>query len=145
MTASALLDRLDRPRQTRPGAWMAGCPCCKSQRGRPISIRELEDGRTLLHPFCGCETEDVLSAVGLSMSALFPKPLPGSGAAGGYSPSHSRVAARDVLESLSGDVTAVCLVAAYMLDKKGIGEAHWDLLAQAARRIHRARDYLFGR
>ena len=41
--AAKLLDRLDRPRQTRPGAWVAGCPCCQSKRGRPVSVRETED------------------------------------------------------------------------------------------------------
>jgi hypothetical protein len=142
VSTTALLDRLDRPKQMRPGAWMAGCPICQSKRGRPISIRELDDGRTLLHPFCAHTTDEVLSAVGLTMSALFPKPLTGTGPAGGFASSHSRVPARDVLEGISEDVTKVCLIASFMLDKRVIAEAHWEMLAQAAKRIHRARDYL---
>jgi hypothetical protein len=35
-------------------------------------VREGEDGRVLLHCFGGCSTSDVLGAIGMDMSDLFP-------------------------------------------------------------------------
>jgi hypothetical protein len=57
--------------------YMAGCPCCDSRRGRPVSLRVTDNGRVLVHAFCGHETEDVLAALGLTLADLFDKPLAG--------------------------------------------------------------------
>lgn len=35
-------------------------------------MRELPDGRVLVHCFAGCETESVLGSVGMDMTDLFP-------------------------------------------------------------------------
>jgi hypothetical protein len=41
-----------------------------------LSIRELGDGRVLVHDFGGCAVDEVLGAVGLDFDALFPpRPL----------------------------------------------------------------------
>ena len=72
--ASKVLDRLERPKQTRPGSWLAACPCCESWRGRPISVREIDD-RVLIYAFCGCATQDVLGAIGLTLGDLYDAPL----------------------------------------------------------------------
>jgi hypothetical protein len=37
-----------------------------------LALRENEDGRILLHCFAGCETANVLGALGMDMSDLFP-------------------------------------------------------------------------
>ena len=64
MTADALLDRLDGVRPTGPGRWIAKCPAHKDGRAS-LSIRELDDGRVLVHDFAACAVADVLAAVGL--------------------------------------------------------------------------------
>lgn len=132
-----LLDRLDRPRQTRPGSWAAGCPCCESRRGRPISVRELEDGRALLHAFCGCSTEAVLAALGLQLTDLFDTPLTQRAA-----PSAQRVSARDLLAVISEEVSIVAVIASDVLDRREISETDWKRLATAAQRIGAARDHV---
>jgi hypothetical protein len=38
-----------------------------------LSIREVDDGRILIHCFSGCEVHSVVAAVGLELSDLFPK------------------------------------------------------------------------
>jgi hypothetical protein len=38
MTAATVLDRLHRVKPTKPGQWMAGCPCCASRKGRPLAV-----------------------------------------------------------------------------------------------------------
>lgn len=132
--ATRLLDRLDRPKQTAPGRWMAGCPCCQSRRGRPISVREADDGRVLLHPFCGCTTEDVLGAIGLGLGALFDRPLDHH-----FAPTSSRVPARDLLELLEHET----FVAALLVEEAAAGHTLSKVarmrLVDAARRIGNAR------
>lgn len=133
--AAKLLDRLERVRQTGPGRWLARCPA-HQDRSPSLSIRELDDGRMLLHDFGGCETGDVLAAVGLQLSDLFEKPL------GNFQPSHTRIPARDLLEIISEETTLVAIIAADFLAEKHITEDDWRRLAAAARRLGNARDLL---
>ena len=71
MTASAVLDRLEKVRKNGAGKWTACCPAHKD-RSPSLSIRELDDGRVLLHCHAGCGVEDVLGAIGLDFEALYP-------------------------------------------------------------------------
>lgn len=71
MTADVLLSRLDRVRSTRPGTWIACCPA-HDDRKPSLSVRELDDGRVLLHCWVGCAAGDVVAAVGLTLGDLFP-------------------------------------------------------------------------
>jgi hypothetical protein len=49
--------------------WMAACPA-HEDRDPSLSISELNDGKVLLRCFAGCETDDVLAAVGWTFSML---------------------------------------------------------------------------
>jgi hypothetical protein len=71
MTASALLDRLDGVRSTGSDRWLARCPA-HDDKSPSLTVRECDDGRTLVHCFGGCGVRDVLQAVGLDFDALFP-------------------------------------------------------------------------
>jgi hypothetical protein len=143
VSASALLDGLQGVRPTGPGRWVARCPA-HEDRSPSLSVRELPDGRVLLHCFAGCATADVLDSIGLTLAALFPEPLPGSGPAGGYPPSHTRIPARDLLDVISAEVTIVALLAADFLTRRSITEPDWKRLATAAARIGAARDHTHG-
>lgn len=66
-----LLARLAGVKRNGPGRWMARCPA-HADRQPSLSIRELEDGRTLLHCFGACSVDDVLGAVGMDVADLFP-------------------------------------------------------------------------
>ena len=142
--AARLLDRLERIKPTGPGRWIARCPA-HEDKSPSLSIRQLDDGRLLLHDFGGCGTGDVLAAVGLQMSDLFEKPLAGNGPGGGYARSSSRIPAADLLELIFLEVSVVAIVACDMLANKAISETDWKVLAKAAARIGRARDYMNGR
>jgi hypothetical protein len=135
VSATTLIDRLERVRQTAPGRWLAKCPA-HQDRSPSLSIRELADGRVLVHDFGGCGTDDVLAAVGLQMSDLFEKPL------GNFPVTHSRIPARDLLEVISEETSIVAIVAADLLANKTITEDCWRRLAQAASRIGKARDHV---
>ena len=134
MSADLLLARLDHVRKTGAGRWIARCPA-HDDRAPSLSIREI-DGRVLLHDFGGCETRDVLAALGLHMSDLFDKPL------GDFAPSSSRVPARDILEILDHEINVACLILADVLEAHSVDGGQWSRLAQCAARIGRARDHV---
>lgn len=68
--AENLIQRLAKVRG-RNGSWTACCPA-HNDKGPSLAVRELPDGRVLLHCFAGCETESVLVAIGMDMTDLFP-------------------------------------------------------------------------
>ncbi len=139
MSASALLDRLERVRQTGPGRWVAKCPA-HADRSPSLSIRELDDGRTLINCFGGCGALDVLECLGLDWSALFPPNVQQDSAA-----SHSRIPARDLLEIISEETSVIAIIASDMLATKSITDTDWYRLATAVSRIGRVRDHAYGR
>lgn len=49
------------------------CPA-HGDKHQSLSVSEGEDGRILLHCHYGCSTQDVVSAMGLTMQDLFPEP-----------------------------------------------------------------------
>ena len=69
---NTLLARLDKVKQKKPGSWEACCPA-HQDNDPSLSIKELNDGRVLIHCFGGCPPLDVLSAVGLDWDSLFPE------------------------------------------------------------------------
>jgi len=71
MSAAALLERLHGVKGVGAGRWIARCPA-HEDRSPSLSVRELDDGRVLLHDFAGCDPGAVLDAVGLNYSDLFP-------------------------------------------------------------------------
>jgi hypothetical protein len=137
VSAATLLDRLERVRETVSGRWLARCPA-HQDKSPSLSIRELDDGRVLVHDFGGCEVGDVLAAVGLTVADLFPQRLPEHA----YKPSHARIPARDLLEIVSQEINVAALVAADFLAGKTITESDWQRLALAASRIGKAADYV---
>jgi hypothetical protein len=55
----------------RNGSWTAQCPA-HEDKSPSLSVRETEDGRVLVHCFGGCPVHEVVSAVGMDMTDLFP-------------------------------------------------------------------------
>jgi putative DNA primase/helicase len=63
-----LVQRLNAKRSGQ--GWKAKCPV-HDDHTPSLSISEGADGRALIHCFAGCQTEDVLSALGMSKRDLF--------------------------------------------------------------------------
>lgn len=70
MTLDDILSRLKGVKHTATGA-LALCSA-HQDRNPSLSIKTAEDGRILLHCWAGCKTDDVLAAIGLRFSDLFP-------------------------------------------------------------------------
>ena len=107
MTAASLLARLDGVRRTGEGRWIARCGAHPDDTPS-LSIRELDDGHVLVHCFGGCPLADVLGAVGLTLTDLFPEPV------GGYRGRREREPfnARDVLLALADEAQVAAIVCA---------------------------------
>jgi hypothetical protein len=66
------VSRLDGARRVGRNSYVARCPAHKD-RSPSLSVGIGREGRVLVHCFAGCSTHDVLAAVGLSISDLFPE------------------------------------------------------------------------
>ena len=74
-----ILARLEHVRPSGTG-WSAWCPA-HDDLNNSLSIAEGRDERVLVHCFAGCQVDEILEALGLEMSALFPRsPRKNSGA-----------------------------------------------------------------
>ena len=133
MSAETLLSKLDKVKRTGAGRYIACCPS-HDDKSPSLSIRELDDGRVLIHCFSGCDTANVLAAVGLTLEDLFPenreiqrgkserRPFP----------------AADVLRCLAFETTLVAVACANTLSGYPFTQADRDRLFIAAGRIQAA-------
>jgi len=122
MSAEALLSRLDGVRRTGRDRWLARCPA-HEDRTPSLSVRELDDGRVLVHDHAGCKVEDILGAVGLDFPALFPpRPL------GHAKPQRRPWSAADVVMALEHELTVALMYLSAVhegreiTDREGAGE-----------------------
>ena len=70
--ATKLLDKLDKVKPTGANKWLARCPA-HDDNNPSLAITSI-DGRALVHCFAGCETADVVAALGMRMPDLFDSP-----------------------------------------------------------------------
>ena len=68
MSIDDFIMRLEAPAKAGEG-WQARCPCHKDRK-QSLSVRDGEKG-IVLHCHAGCETADIVKAVGLTMQDLF--------------------------------------------------------------------------
>lgn len=66
-----LLGRLQKVKGDGP-TWRALCPAHENKHTLSLKISQAPDGKILIHCFAGCGAADVLEAIGLSLSDLFP-------------------------------------------------------------------------
>ena len=72
------LSRLKGVRAGSGGRYVALCPA-HDDRSPSLSIASGRDGRVLIKCHAGCRPEEILSALSLSWSDLFPVQVSGSG------------------------------------------------------------------
>ena len=131
MTADALLQHLDKVNRTGQGRYMARC-CAHEDKSASLSIRELDDGRVLVHCFAGCSVEEVLGAVGLTFDALYP---PRDDSAHFKKGERRPFPAADVLRAIAFESTLVLIAAADLLAGNPFNETDRERLALACSRI----------
>jgi DNA primase len=132
MAVDTLLSRLEGVKANGRDKWVACCPA-HEDKNPSLVIRQLDDGRILLHCFGGCEALDVVEALGLSMTDLFPERL------GELKQVAHPFSAADALRALSRESAIVAISAADALEGK---PQDLDRIAKAAERIAEALEYV---
>ena len=134
MNCQALLHRLDAVRQRGDGRWSAECPAHRDKTPS-LSIRELDDGRILLHCFAGCDVHAITAALNIQLCDLFPERL-----------SHSLrsmkrqrlITATQALEIINADALFIAVTACDLARQALVQESIKDKLLLAASRINLA-------
>jgi hypothetical protein len=134
-----LTARLDQVKEVAPGKWIARCPA-HDDKGPSLSIRELDDGRTLIHCFAGCPPADVVAAVGLQLADLFPDRIDHH-----VAPARDRRhwhAMREAWRTLSGEVFVALVAAENLAAGKTLSDEDRQRLATAVVLIREAAEVL---
>ena len=132
--ADKLLPLLRGVKRTGPGKWIALCPA-RDERSPSLVIRELGDGRLLLHDFGGASVQEVVGALGLQMADLFPQQQ-AHGA--GHEPVRRAFSAVDLIDLAAWESSIVAIIASDIINgKEG---ADFDRLMVAAGRLADVRD-----
>lgn len=74
MSIADILHKLDKVTSNATDQYRASCPSHNSQ-GQTLSLRELNDGRVLIHCFAGCSPTDVMESIGMALDDLYEKSL----------------------------------------------------------------------
>lgn len=135
MAVDTLLSRLDGVKQTGADRWRARCPSHGS-KGLSLAIREVEDGRVLVHCFAGCDVETVLSSIGMTAQDMFPERLNGHH----YTPERRPFPAADVLRCIAFEALVVVTAGAALLDGEHSHPGDRERLVLAVGRIQGALD-----
>lgn len=105
-----LLSRLDRVKRTGANTWIARCPS-HSDKSPSLSVRLADCSVVLVHCFAGCSAHEVVDAVGMDLSDLFPEK--GDGLDVG-APLRRPFAASDILRAIAFEALVVGCAASSM-------------------------------
>ena len=133
MSVDALLSRLKSVRKNGPNSWMALCSS-HDDRSRSLKVSHGGDGRTLIHCFAGCEPDNILAAVGMSIEDMFDDPLyhkakPIKG---------TKVYPREVLQALRTELMIMILSANDLRKGKNLSETDRERLDLSYERFSNA-------
>lgn len=135
MNVETLLSHLRKVRPTASGEWVACCPA-HEDRSPSLSVKDAGDGRILLHCFAECSVENIVGALGLTLSDLMPdRPL-------GHVLKRVPFNPRTVLEAIAFQATVTSIAAADLSKGNPMSVADRDLLWDASRQIQNAVEYV---
>jgi len=133
----SILDRLEGVKKTGSDKYVARCPA-HADRTPSLTIRELSDGRVLLHCFGGCDTEAVLSAVGLTFRDVMPERL------GDFPRVRPAFTASDALGALARESGLIAIMAGRLADGESVTAEDRSRACVAAGRIADALEFVHG-
>jgi len=130
MLADKIITLLDGVKDTGKDRWIARCPA-HEDKTPSLAIREVDD-KLLLHCFAGCSYYEIVSAVGLDPSDLFPD-KPGSN-----KPISRPFPATDILRCLSGDIAILMVCASDLAKGERLDSDTKERLMKSAQRFDSA-------
>ncbi len=126
-----VLSRLDMVKHIGDGRYKALCPA-HNDRTPSLAIK-YTDRRLLLHCFGGCETLDVLGAIGLDFADIMPEKVMGN-----FKPDKKPFYAIDILNIIKFEVTLIYIYAADMAKGLTLTSSDRERLLLATSRINHA-------
>lgn len=138
MSAEALLSKLAKVKRRGVDQWNACCPA-HDDKSPSLSIRELQDGRVLVHCWVGCSVDEILGAVGLEFGDLFPEKLTD------YAP-RERIpfSHREVLANLVPELMLIAIASNQLTRGEPLTTADHERLVLASERVSSAYNYAEG-
>lgn len=131
------LSRLERVRQIGPSKWSACCPAHRD-KNPSMALWEESDGRVGIYCSALCDWRDILAALGLEASALFPPKPKGRG----YVPNTPRpFSAADLLRLLTHYSLIVYMAARDTSEGIPLSDADQQTLFKAVRTFSAAADF----
>ena len=130
--AEKILHLLDAVNETGSRKWQCRCPA-HDDKSPSLTVKETNDGTLLLKCWAGCSASEIVGAVGLELSDLFPK-------VDTFNHSHAPKgqtrpwSALDVLRALMHEITIVA-VCAGRLNNAGLSSEDSARLALATQRL----------
>lgn len=133
-----ILNGLNGVKSTGKNKWVAKC-CAHEDRSPSLAIKELDDGRILLHCFAGCGVDEVVGALGLELSDLFAEKI--------AKVEHRPFDAYQILECLSEEALIIVLAAgdAFNYPAKILSEEDIKRIRLAHKRLSAAYDIARGK
>lgn len=139
MSADGLIARLDGVRKTGPGRWLARCPA-HSDKSPSLSVKDADNGLVLAHCFAGCNIDEVLGAVGLTVNDLFPDRLPVN-----HGSQRRPFLPTDVFDIARREIGVVAVVAADLHKNKVVSDADYERIFVAVERLNDIAGAAYGR
>lgn len=130
MRAEDFVSRLEKVRRTGSGRWIACCPA-HEDKTPSLTVRELEDGRILVHCHGGCGVYSVVHAVGVDLSDLFPDKL----IADKVRPLRKPFPAEDVISAMEIEIGVVMICAGDIAEGRTLKPTDRERLKLARQRL----------
>lgn len=124
------LSRLQKVRRTGKDSYIACCSA-HADKSPSMTIREVEEGKILVHCFAGCGIDEIVDAVGISLSDLMPDRAPDTL----RKPTAVPFNPRDVLACIQSDATLLCVFISDVTQAKPITPEEAANAYKAAARI----------
>lgn len=137
-----VLTALDKVKSTGPGKWLALCPAHDDKRPS-LSVREADDHKVLVHCHAGCAVHDILGAINLELSDLFPGDRR-SLTEHGTGPMRRPFDYRDALTGISTEAITVRFIAGALARGETLDDSAINRLALAEQRISDALSHAGG-
>ena len=137
MSLDILLSSLGKVKKTGGNRYVA---CCSAHddSNPSLAVRELDDGRILLHCFAGCGVEEILNSAGLSFDSLYPeKPIDHV-----CKPVRNPFSAKDILEAVKHESLIVSVAASILSRNEALHDDDFERLMVANRRIQTAGEFI---
>ena len=138
MGIDKVLARLEGVKKNGHGRYLARCPAHKD-RSPSLSVKETDTGLILVHCFAGCSVDDVIGAIGLDQSDLFP-PRPETHAVKG----ERQFDAYQALRALADDAVLILVAARMVIKGERLIPSDMDRLSRSVANFQAAKSFVLG-